>query len=302
MKTRLVEVTNGPMNWGKFLLGAFDNEWEYRSAVDSELLVAGRGWDRKSLLVLDLQTGEGAIFYPGGYAKADLDKRNAVYVEYDEHGDPYPVGGPGFERFVAATDREQARMDEVENEPRAVALQDQDDASNGPSRRPEEAMLQGLWRDGSEEVLREPQAQLQPVQEVSEREVPGEVSSESLGCTPVHGEQVQQMRLQTLHGSAALSSPGSKKEGSELEAPKSKAPRSNQGGAEEVHSGLRKLPRRDPRWHGVGIWVCPMFEPFLTWLYKQPDPFAIPAHVDLPDAPFAMQGYRRSGPVDREDS
>lgn len=119
MKTRLVEVTNGPLNWGKFLLGTFDSEWEYRSVIDSTPLVAGRGWDRKSILLLDLQTGEGAIFYPGGYAKADLDKHK--------------------------------------------------------------------------------------------------------------------------------------------------------------------------------IWVCPMFEPFLTWLYKQPDPFAIPAHVDLPDAPFAMQGYRRSG-------
>lgn len=46
------------------------------------------------------------------------------------------------------------------------------------------------------------------------------------------------------------------------------------------------------------VWVCPMFEPFLEWLYKQKLPLdfsKIPAHVDLPDAEFAMHGYRREG-------
>ena len=122
MKVKLVEVTNGERNWGKFLIGAFDSEWQYRSAIDGNSIIAGRGWVREHILVLDLQTGEGAIFLPGGRAKNDLDKHR--------------------------------------------------------------------------------------------------------------------------------------------------------------------------------IWVCPMFEPFLEWLYKQPDPFAIPAHVDLPDAPFSMAGYRRRGPED----
>lgn len=54
------------------------------------------------------------------------------------------------------------------------------------------------------------------------------------------------------------------------------------------------------------VWVCPMFEPFLNWLYarwRAADAAGdrwwwegLPAHVDLPDAPFAMQGYRRAGP------
>jgi len=46
------------------------------------------------------------------------------------------------------------------------------------------------------------------------------------------------------------------------------------------------------------IWVCPMFEPFLTWLYTQDltNIDALPNLVELPDAPFAMQGYRRPGP------
>jgi hypothetical protein len=47
------------------------------------------------------------------------------------------------------------------------------------------------------------------------------------------------------------------------------------------------------------IWVCPLFEPFLEWLYKQPqlyDLTALPDHIDLADAPFALAGYRRNGP------
>lgn len=46
------------------------------------------------------------------------------------------------------------------------------------------------------------------------------------------------------------------------------------------------------------VWVCPMFEPFLMWLYKQDltDLGALPDLVELPDAPGAMSGYRRPGP------
>lgn len=46
------------------------------------------------------------------------------------------------------------------------------------------------------------------------------------------------------------------------------------------------------------IWVCPLFAPFLTWLYGQDltDFDALPAVIDLVDAPFAMSGYRRPGP------
>jgi len=126
MKTKIVEVTNGPRNWGKFLICAFDSELDYRSVVDDRRMIASRGWGPEHVLVLDLQTGEGAMFRLGGLASADLDKHR--------------------------------------------------------------------------------------------------------------------------------------------------------------------------------IWVCPMFEPFLTWLYQQPDPFAIPAHVDLPEAEFAMAGYRRPGPPNTEDT
>lgn len=44
------------------------------------------------------------------------------------------------------------------------------------------------------------------------------------------------------------------------------------------------------------LWVCPLFEPFLTWLYKQPlaELETLPRLVEL-DAPFALQGFRRIG-------
>jgi hypothetical protein len=44
------------------------------------------------------------------------------------------------------------------------------------------------------------------------------------------------------------------------------------------------------------VWVCPMFEPFLAWLYQQDlsDLDALPELLNLPDAPFAMSGYRRN--------
>lgn len=42
-------------------------------------MLAERGWSKDNLLVLDLQTGEGAVFKPKGYAKGDLDK-HALWV------------------------------------------------------------------------------------------------------------------------------------------------------------------------------------------------------------------------------
>jgi hypothetical protein len=48
------------------------------------------------------------------------------------------------------------------------------------------------------------------------------------------------------------------------------------------------------------VWVCPMFGPFLDWLYENrinsPADFdRVPPLVNLPDAQFAMAGYRREG-------
>lgn len=47
------------------------------------------------------------------------------------------------------------------------------------------------------------------------------------------------------------------------------------------------------------IWVCPLFEPFLQWLYQHPDHCkdvaTLPGHIEILDAPFALRGYRRAG-------
>ncbi len=49
------------------------------------------------------------------------------------------------------------------------------------------------------------------------------------------------------------------------------------------------------------IWVCPLFEPFLEWLFHHArgNPGwwdTVPAIVWLPEAPGALHGYRRPGP------
>lgn len=51
------------------------------------------------------------------------------------------------------------------------------------------------------------------------------------------------------------------------------------------------------------IWVCPLFEPFLEWLWKQDCSELGALHaaspvVVLPRAEFAFSGYRRQGPLE----
>lgn len=80
MKTVFVDATSPSGNWGKFMVGVFDTEEVNRtSAVDGRLMVWGRGWGPGHILVVDLQTGEGAIFRMGGSATADLAK-HSVWV------------------------------------------------------------------------------------------------------------------------------------------------------------------------------------------------------------------------------
>lgn len=81
MHTKIIEVTNGPQNHGKILVGRFDEEWQRACLVDAEdggvspaALLRRCGWSSEHALVFDLQTGEGALFRLGGYAHADLQK------------------------------------------------------------------------------------------------------------------------------------------------------------------------------------------------------------------------------------
>lgn len=76
MRTKLVEMTDGTV-WGKFLVGRFDLlEWVHGCQIDPRggSLLSRCGWGPEHLWVLDLETGEGACFKPGGSAAADLEK------------------------------------------------------------------------------------------------------------------------------------------------------------------------------------------------------------------------------------
>ena len=74
MQTKIIEAASKEGNWGKFMLARLDEEWQRRSVISERILLSEIGWTRKHLVVFDLQTGEGALFLPGGYARADLDK------------------------------------------------------------------------------------------------------------------------------------------------------------------------------------------------------------------------------------
>lgn len=82
METKIIEATNGT-NWGKFLIGRMDHEWQRRSVISESSIPLLRqiGWGTEHLWVLDLQTGEGASFrvHRGGHARNDLE-RHRIWV------------------------------------------------------------------------------------------------------------------------------------------------------------------------------------------------------------------------------
>jgi hypothetical protein len=84
VKTKFIEATDATrFNWGKFMICRFDDEWTYRSALpeahESRLLIRC-GWSADHLLVVDVQTGEGAIFFPPGSASDDLNDKHQIWV------------------------------------------------------------------------------------------------------------------------------------------------------------------------------------------------------------------------------
>lgn len=92
MDMKFVEAVHGPDggNWGKFAIGRFTaEEWNCRSAVPEaggQRLVSSRGWSFSGhVMVFDLQTGEGAMFHPGGVAGADLNKHKIWVCPLFEH-------------------------------------------------------------------------------------------------------------------------------------------------------------------------------------------------------------------------
>lgn len=82
MELRFVETGHGPTrpgNWGKFAVGRHSPaEWaeppQYHGTEQHQGLLSAVGWSSEHVWVLDLQTGEGAMFRLGGYPAADLEK------------------------------------------------------------------------------------------------------------------------------------------------------------------------------------------------------------------------------------
>jgi hypothetical protein len=82
MLTKFIEATDVTnFNWGKFAVGRFElEEWKRPSVVGmSSSLLRQRGWSPEHTWVLDLQTGEGAWFRPGGCALEDL-RKHGIWV------------------------------------------------------------------------------------------------------------------------------------------------------------------------------------------------------------------------------
>lgn len=80
MLTKFIEASNG-FNWGKFMVAQFaPDEWAVPSRVGPPYsLLHQRGWSPAHVLVVDLETGEGALFRPGGLVAADL-KKHRIWV------------------------------------------------------------------------------------------------------------------------------------------------------------------------------------------------------------------------------
>src|ERR1700735_3880157 len=78
MRTKLIEVTqavDGGKNWGKIMVCQLDWEWAALSVISPPYpLLRQCGWGGSELLIVDMQTGEGALFRPPGSARADLAK------------------------------------------------------------------------------------------------------------------------------------------------------------------------------------------------------------------------------------
>lgn len=89
MRTHIIEATQKgtEFNWGKFMLGEFDAEWmrpsklplpdEMKSPVP---LLLQRGWGPEHFVILDLETGEGAVFKHDHYLRMQLDTKHQIWV------------------------------------------------------------------------------------------------------------------------------------------------------------------------------------------------------------------------------
>ncbi len=82
MRMKFIEATEErEFNWGKFLLMQFDSEFEYTSVMDPPRpLLLSQGWGSEHTLVLDLATGEGAMFKLDGVPHITLNQKHQIWV------------------------------------------------------------------------------------------------------------------------------------------------------------------------------------------------------------------------------
>ena len=73
MQTKFIEATNvdaGGMNWGKFMVARFtESEWQRRSEVGGQSMLAERGWAKDNLLVLIFRQVKVLSLNPGATQK-----------------------------------------------------------------------------------------------------------------------------------------------------------------------------------------------------------------------------------------
>lgn len=89
MNTKIIEVTQKgfQFNYGKFMIGAHDTEWdrEMRLPVPDSMrvdgpLLAQSGWTKNHVWICDLQTGEAALFRLGPAMARDLQTKHSIWV------------------------------------------------------------------------------------------------------------------------------------------------------------------------------------------------------------------------------
>lgn len=138
MICHFVELTNF-FNWGKFMVCRFDKEeWSRQSRIDGRGLIGGRGWSPKHLWIMDLQTGEGAMFLPGGSASYDLNK-HAIWV------------CPMFEVFLKWLYKHPEHWDDLTTLPPYLELTDPETLA--------ESAIAGSRRPGPDPAARQTQAE-----------------------------------------------------------------------------------------------------------------------------------------------
>jgi len=78
VRTKIIEASDrDKWNYGKFMLGRFDHEWERRAQVidplDGPSLIGSQGWGPDHILVMDLSVGHAAVFLPRPNSMAHID-------------------------------------------------------------------------------------------------------------------------------------------------------------------------------------------------------------------------------------